>query len=137
MEPRASRTLCEEALVPATEDAVREREQDLQAREAELLAREAAIEARERRIQELEAELAAQQAPARAMADEDVEAEERDARCALEAAEAAAGDASFGEARRMLAEPGAKSAATALLAITAVARNYEDDALIAIQEAAK
>ena len=35
----------------------------------------------------------------------------------------------------MLAEPGAKSAANALLAITAVARNYEDDALNAIKEA--
>ena len=78
-----------------------------------------------------EAELAAQQAP---MAD-DAEEEERNARDALEAAEAAADDVWFGEARRMLDEPGAKSAATALLAITAVARNYEGDALIAIKKA--
>ena len=123
-----------EAPVLATEDALREREQNLQAREAALLAREAAIEAREQRMQELEAEIAAQQSPARAMAD-DAEEEERDARDALEAAEAAAGDASLGEARRMLAELGAKSAAIALLAITAVDRTYGGDALIAIKNA--
>ena len=63
---------------PATEDALRQREQHLQAREAELLAREAAIAAKEKRMHELEVELAARQAPARAMAD-DAEAEERDA----------------------------------------------------------
>ena len=43
--------LLPEAPVPATEDALREREQDLQAREAELLKREAAIGAQEQRIQ--------------------------------------------------------------------------------------
>ena len=68
------------------------------------------------------------------MAD-DAEANERDAMEKLEAAEVIAGDASLGEARRMLAEPGAKSAANALLAIRAVPRNYEDDSLNAIKEA--
>ena len=51
------------------------------------------------------------------------------------AAEAASGDSALGEARRLLDAPGAKSAAVALMTISAAAKNCEQEVSRAIKAA--
>ena len=136
-----------EAELAAREAELRDRERLVRERELELATREQRLqelEATERGYQALEAEAAVGRAAdtptapatlARPRAEEEAAQKTQNAVRSLEAAEVAGGGEALGEARQLLEDPCAKSAASALMAIADVAKGCDKEALGAVKAA--